>query len=78
MFILCLQGNIKEHIDIFGGALVSGHPEVILSIAIRENMEESMVEVKAMDISQRNSDSQTSEVRDTVKRLDIGVLLSVL
>jgi len=57
---------------------VSGHPEVILSIAIRENMEESMVEVKAMDISQRNSDSQTSEVRDTVKRLDIGVLLSVL
>ena len=37
-----------------------------------------MVEAKAMAAAQRHFDSERNEVRDMVKRLDVGELSSVL
>ncbi|CAK9178451.1 unnamed protein product [Ilex paraguariensis] len=72
------EATCKEHPDTVGGAMMSGLREAVRIIDILSTGSDLMEEVETMETAKRHSDSERSEVRDIIKRLDAVELSNVL
>lgn len=72
------EATCKEHPDTVGGAMMSGLREAVRIVDILSTGNDYTAEVEAMEAAQRHSDSERSEVKDIIKRLDAMELSKVL
>ncbi|KAK2978618.1 hypothetical protein RJ640_020928 [Escallonia rubra] len=64
------EATCKEHPDTVGGAMLSGLREAVRIVDILSTGIDYTAEVEAMEAAQRHLDSERTEVRDIIKRLD--------
>ncbi|KAL8257037.1 hypothetical protein R6Q59_029078 [Mikania micrantha] len=64
------EATCKEHPDTVGGAMMSGLREAVRIIDILTTGNDFAAEVEALAAAKRHSDSERSEVKDIIKRLD--------
>lgn len=64
------EATCKEHPDTVGGAMMSGLREAVRIVDILSTGNDCAAEVEAIEVAQKHSDSERSEVRDIIKRLD--------
>ncbi|KAK9054396.1 hypothetical protein SSX86_025474 [Deinandra increscens subsp. villosa] len=71
------EATCKEHPDTVGGAMMSGMREAVRIIDILTTGNDFTAEVEAVAAAKRHSDSEKSEVRDIIRRLDAIELTNV-
>lgn len=71
------EATCKEHPDTVGGAMMSGLREAVRIVDILTTGNDFTAEVEAIAAAKRHSDTERSEVRDIIKRLDALELKSV-
>ncbi|KAM0032893.1 putative spermine oxidase transcription regulator Homeodomain-LIKE family [Helianthus debilis subsp. tardiflorus] len=64
------EATCKEHPDTVGGAMMSGLREAVRIVDILTTGNDFTAEVEAIAAAKRHSNSERSEVRDIIKRLD--------
>lgn len=64
------EATCKEHPDTVGGAMMSGMREAVRIVDLLTSGNDFVSEVEAIAAAKRHSDSERSEVRDIIKRLD--------
>ncbi|XP_043713429.1 lysine-specific histone demethylase 1 homolog 3-like [Telopea speciosissima] len=64
------EATCKEYPDTVGGAMMSGLREAVRIIDILSTGNDYTAEVEAMEAALRQSDGETNEVRDMLKRID--------
>ncbi|KAL4584229.1 hypothetical protein LXL04_008822 [Taraxacum kok-saghyz] len=64
------EATCKEHPDTVGGAMMSGMREAVRMVDLLTTGNDFVSEVEAIAAAKRHSDSERSEVRDIVRRLD--------
>ncbi|KAI3777472.1 hypothetical protein L1987_47272 [Smallanthus sonchifolius] len=71
------EATCKEHPDTVGGAMMSGLREAVRIIDILTTGNDFTAEVEAIAAAKKHSDSEKSEVRDIIRRLDAIELTNV-
>lgn len=71
------EATCKEHPDTVGGAMMSGLREAVRIVDILTTGSDFTAEVEAIAAAKRHSDSERSEVKDIIKRLDAIELTNV-
>lgn len=64
------EATCKEHPDTVGGAMMTGMREAVRIVDILTTGNDFTAEVEAIAAAKRHSDSERSEVRDIIRRLD--------
>ncbi|KAJ0680320.1 putative spermine oxidase transcription regulator Homeodomain-LIKE family [Helianthus annuus] len=64
------EATCKEHPDTVGGAMMSGLREAVRIVDILTTGNDFTAEVEAIAAAKRHSDTERSEVRDIIRRLD--------
>lgn len=71
------EATCKEHPDTVGGAMMSGLREAVRIMDILTTGNDFTAEVEAVAAAKRHSDTERSEVRDIIRRLDLIELTNV-
>lgn len=72
------EATCKEHPDTVGGAMISGLREAIRIMDILTTGNDYAAEVEALEVVQRQSDSERTELKDLSKRLEACKFASAL
>ncbi|PWA64257.1 homeodomain-like protein [Artemisia annua] len=64
------DATCKEHPDTVGGAMITGMREAVRTVGILTTRNNFTSKVEAIAAAKRHSDSERSEVRDIIRRLD--------
>ncbi|XP_023745295.1 lysine-specific histone demethylase 1 homolog 3 [Lactuca sativa] len=71
------EATCKEHPDTVGGAMMSGMREAVRIIDLLTTGNDFVSEIEAIAAAKRHSDSEKSEVRDIIRKLDAIDLTNV-
>ncbi|KAK1422263.1 hypothetical protein QVD17_25253 [Tagetes erecta] len=71
------EATCKEHPDTVGGAMMSGLREAVRIMDILTTGNDFTAEVEAVAAAKRHSDTERSEVKDIIRRLDLIELTNV-